>query len=65
MKTYDSKLECVTELRCIDLLTPSDADEVFTSDFDVKDHILIIRAVTNAETLLEAGFTEKVPDQIN
>jgi hypothetical protein len=53
MKTYDSKLECITELRCIDLLTPSNADEVLTSDFDVKDHILIISTATDAGTLLD------------
>jgi hypothetical protein len=64
-KTYYSKLECMTELRCIDILTPTDADEALASDFDVKDRIVIVRTDTDPETLREAGFDEKAPQVVN
>lgn len=65
IKTYDSKLECLNELRCIDLLTPSDADEVLAGYFDVRDTILIVRTETDPETLNDAGFTENKLSKVN
>jgi hypothetical protein len=59
IKTYESKIECMTDLRCIDLLTPAVADEALASDFDVMDRILILQSDTDPETLEEAGFQEK------
>jgi len=65
IKTYESKLECVTDLRVLDILGPEVADEVLVDDFDVKDRILIIRTETNPETLNEAGFAEKKREVLN
>jgi hypothetical protein len=51
IKTYYSKQECMMELSCMDLLTPTDADESLVSDFDVRDRILIVETETDPEKL--------------
>lgn len=61
IKIYESKVECFNELREIDLLTCDEEDEALASDFDLKDHMLIIQAEADPQTLLEAGFTEDTP----
>jgi hypothetical protein len=65
IKTYESKIECMTDLRCIDLLTPEVADEALANDFDVMDRILILPSDTDPVTLKDAGFTEKTPELVN
>jgi hypothetical protein len=65
VKTYYTKQECVIELQCLDLLTPSIADKILVDDFEVRDRILIIKAETDPVMLSEAGFDETSPPVIN
>jgi len=61
IKTFESKLDCLTELLSIDLLASNEVDEIIESDFDVMDRILIIKTEADPETLEEAGFDVRTP----
>lgn len=65
IKDYSSRQDCISELRCIDLLTPEEADEALASDFDTKERILIAHSNADSGTLQESGFIKQVLDLPN
>lgn len=65
LKIYESKPLCMTELRCLNLITPSEAEEALDDDFDNTGAMLVFQTDTNVEVLRAADFVEQKEDRAN
>jgi hypothetical protein len=65
MKSYDSKLTMVAELRSMELMTAREASEALESDFETRDATFVVHARTAPHVLNAAGFEEKKPTFVN
>lgn len=65
LKVYASKLLCMTELRCVKLLTPAESEEALEDDFDSTGGMLVFQANVDIEILRAAGFVEQKKSFVN
>jgi hypothetical protein len=62
-KMYPSKRQCVNDLCRIGLLTLLERYDALQSEFDSKDSVIVIPAITTVRMLDKEGFVETVPNE--
>lgn len=65
LKIYNSKPVCMTELRCMNLITPSESAEALDDDFDNTGGMLVFQTNTSIEVLRAGGFIEQKNEYVN
>jgi hypothetical protein len=63
LSVYHSKSLCVSELKELGLITPTDAEEIIIDGFDLRDGSFVLEVDTQVEFLETQGFAEQVQQQ--